>query len=84
MNNLDLYPIVIRQSRYSGTYEYGAWHAIANCVSETWNMEYFEYLYGDDDAAIAFWWESEAAQKVGVGATPDKALEDLLQRQSPQ
>lgn len=84
MTNLDLYPIVIRESRYQGMYENGAWHAIANCVSETWNMEYFEYLYGDDDAAVAFWWESEAAKKVGVGATPDKALEDLIQRQSPQ
>ena len=76
-----LYPIVIRESRYNGVYENGMWHAIANCVSETWNMEYFEYLYGDDEDAIAFWWESDAAKKVGVGATPNKALEDLFKKQ---
>lgn len=76
-----LYPIVIRESRYNGVYEKGMWHAIANCVSETWNMEYFEYLYGDDEDAIAFWWESDAAKKVGVGATPNKALEDLFKKQ---
>lgn len=76
-----LYPIVIRESRYSGVYENGLWHAIANCVSETWNFEYFEYLYGDDEDAIAFWWESEAAKKVGVGTTPNDALADLFKKQ---
>ena len=76
-----LYPIVIRESRYNGVYENGMWHPIANCVSETWNMEYFEYLYGDDEDAIAFWWESDAAEKVGVGATPNKALQDLFKKQ---
>lgn len=79
--NLSLYPIVIRESRYGGVYENGMWHAIANCESEAWNADYFDYLYGDDEAAIAFWWESEAAKKVGVGKTPNDALADLFKKQ---
>jgi len=78
--NLTLYPIVIRESRYQGTYEGGKWHAIPECNSDTWNMDYFEYLYGDDDAATKFWWESEAAKKIGVGKTPNDALADLFKK----
>jgi len=78
--NLTLYPIVIRESRYQGTYEGGKWHAIPECNSDTWNMDYFEYLHGDDDAATKFWWESDAAKKIGVGKTPNDALADLFKK----
>lgn len=75
-----LYPIVIRESRYQGVYEGGEWHAIPECNSDTWNMDYFEYLHGDDDAATNFWWDSEVAKKIGVGKTPNDALADLFKK----
>ena len=77
---LKLYPIVIRESRYGGTYEGGEWHAIPNCDGgETWNNDYFTYLYGDDDAAVIFW-NSKYAKGIGVGKTPNDALADLFRK----
>lgn len=77
---MDSYPIVIRQSRYSGVYEGGKWHAIANATGgESFNIDYFDYLYGDDDEAIDFW-QSDIAKSIGVGDTPDLALKDLYSK----
>lgn len=80
-DRLTLYPIAIRESRYSGAYEGGKWHAIPNCNGgEVWNMEYFDYLHGDDESAISFWIDSDAAKKIGVGETPNDALADLFKK----
>lgn len=77
MSKLNLYPILIRQSRYDGLYENGKWHAIANCEGgESFSIHYFNYLYGDDSDAIDFWL-SDIAKSIGVGETPNLALEDL-------
>ena len=77
---IDFYHIVIRQSRYSGVYEGGKWHAIANARGgESFDITYFDYLYGDDDEAIDFW-QSNIAKSIGVGDTPNSALEDLYLR----
>lgn len=79
-NALSLYPIVIRESRYSGTYEGGEWHAIPNCEGgDAWNGDYFDYLYGDDDGALNFW-QSDAAKLIGIGDTPNDALKDLFKK----
>lgn len=77
---LSLYPIVIRESRYSGVYEGGEWHAIPECNSDTWSIEYFEYLHGDDNDATNFWWNSGKSEKIGIGKTPNDALADLFKK----
>lgn len=78
----DFYPIMIRQSRYSGVYEGGKWHAIPDCISgDTWSMNYYEYLHGDDEHAVDFWMSDESTI-VGVGDTPSDALMDMYRRNS--
>lgn len=79
------YPIIIRQSRYSGIYEGGKWHAIAS-ADEKHNefdkamKEYDDYLYGDDCDAIDFWMSEFADQNIGTGDTPNEALFDLIKK----
>lgn len=79
------YPIVIRQSRYSGVYEGGKWHAIAS-IDEKPNQfekemrEYDEYLHGDDCDAVDFWMSEFVNQNIGIGDTPNDALYDLIRK----
>lgn len=78
---LTFYPIVIRESRYQGTYEGGKWHAIPNCDGgEAWDMDYFDYLHGDDEDAVSFWFDSDSVKRIGVGETPNEALVDLYRK----
>ena len=82
MNDLTiLYPIVVTQSRYGGTYEDGAaWHALPNAdAGWMWSEAYSEYMFGGDEDAVAFW-TSEEAEKVGRGQTPNAAVLDLVER----
>jgi len=69
------YPIVVRQSRYGGAYEDGAWFAIANC------HEIPEEAISEDSECQEFWL-SEKAQFIGRGATPNDAVIDLVSRNS--
>lgn len=78
-SDLGLYPIAIRQARYSGAYEGGEWIAIPNYDEMSIAPIYLDYIDGDDDGAICFW-NSELAKHVGVGTTPNDALEDLLSK----
>ena len=72
-----LYPVVVRQSRYSGIYEGGLWFAMP-CHGEIDLAEsYVDYLHGDDCDAVDFW-DSDMARTFGVGGTPDEAVADLL------
>ena len=50
----DLYPIVIMQSRYGGTYEGGKWIAIGN-FSSIQDAGLSDYVSGDDGDAVDFW-----------------------------
>lgn len=74
---IEYYPIVIRQSRYGGVYEGGRFF----CYSEKFPLPetYFNYLDGDDDAALDFW-HSDDSRKFGVGNFPDSALIDFIAR----
>lgn len=74
---MSLYPIVIRQSRYSGIYEGGMWYAIANHDETNLQPDYLSYIDGDDDEAMDFWY-SDCAKHIGVGNSPDEALANLL------
>ena len=82
MNDLTiLYPIVVVQSRYGGTYEDGAaWHALPNAdAGWMWSEAYSEYMFGGDEDAVAFW-TSEESENVGRGQTPNAAVLDLIER----
>ena len=80
MDTHKLYPIVIRQSRYSGTYEGGKWHAIGDWDDENINQNYMDYIFGDDDSAIEFWMDSDESKLIGIGNTPNEAYENLLEK----
>lgn len=77
ISEFGLYPIVIRQSRYSGIYEGGLWFAIPNHDETNLVESYVDYLHGDDCDAVDFW-DSDIAKTFGVGGTPDEAVADLL------
>jgi len=67
-----LWPIVVFQSRYSGTYEGGDWFALANCE------EIPDGPWDDDDECVD--WFTSNGEMVGVGDTPDEAVSDLLEK----
>lgn len=70
---IDLYPVTIRQARYSGAYEGGQWVCFGS--SEILPEEAF-----GDDAECAWFWSSPSASLVGVGSTPNEALYDMMKR----
>ncbi len=73
---LSAYPIGIFQSRYSGLYEGGKWHAIPRYEEIIFDKPYDEYRNGDDCDALDFWGSKEA-KKIGVGDTPELAISDM-------
>ena len=77
ISEIGLYPIVVRQSRYSGIYEGGLWFAIPNHEEIDLAESYVDYIHGDDCDAVDFW-DSDMAKTFGVGNTPDEAIADLL------
>ena len=74
---ISLYPVVIRESRYSGVYEGGKWFAIAEYAGESEALE--NYIHGDDCDAVDFW-GSDEAKMIGIGDSPNSALADLYLR----
>lgn len=74
--NPRLYPVAIIESRYSGTYEGGKWHAIPEFDDVINTEQYQDYMYGDDGSALDFW-DSGIASNIGVGDTPELALADM-------
>lgn len=76
---LGLYPVMIRQSRYSGIYEGGLWFAVPGYESIESTEAFTDYLHGNDCDAVDFW-SSPETEKFGVGATPDEALLDLIKK----
>ena len=70
------YPVAIIESRYSGTYEGGKWHAIPEFDDVINTEQYQDYMYGDDGSALDFW-DSEISSTIGVGDTPELALADM-------
>ena len=76
MNKNRTYPVAIIESRYSGTYEGGNWHAIPEFDDVVNSEQYQDYMYGDDGSALDFW-DLEIASTIGVGDTPELALADM-------
>lgn len=69
----DIYPLVIIEDRYTGVYSNGKYTA--------WNM-YFEDIpreIDEDDVTCRNFWH-ECEEIVGLGDTPNEAVEDLRQK----
>jgi hypothetical protein len=65
-----LYPVTIIQDRYTGTYSGGRWLAF--------NLDPVDLPDGpfsDDVTCFNFWTETQMV--IGIGDTPDEALESL-------
>jgi hypothetical protein len=75
-----MYPIIITQSRYSGTYEGGKWFAYHSDIPLT--LAYYDYIDGDDCYAVDFW-NSDESRLFGIGDTPNEALEDMYKKNPP-
>lgn len=69
---LELYPVVVRESRYGGAYEGGAWFAYSGYAFPS-------DAIGDDISCSNFWW-SDRSLLIGRGDTPDGAVTDLILR----
>ncbi len=70
-----LYRIDIVQTRYGGSYEGGPWTAFSNSRYDP-GCEAFGH-----DLVCAQWWDDHR-HEVGLGATPNDALQDLIQKVS--
>ena len=73
----EIYPLTIVLDRYSGTYSGGYYTA--------WNMDSDEVpqeINADDVSCYDFWHSYEGV--VGLGRTPNDAIEDLRQKLSRQ
>jgi len=68
---IDLYPVVICQSRYGGVYEGGEWFCIPRCESIPEEAV-------DEDCVCVDFWHSDASSHIGVGDSPNEALVAML------
>ena len=76
---MSLYPIVIVEDRYTGSYSRGTWIAFANAYGDP--RESLDCgAFSDDGAAANYWADEDRSGLVGRGDSPDKALADLRQR----
>ena len=73
---VSLYPIMIVEDRYGGSYSGGQWVAVAEAAESPHRDAIDESILGGDTACMMFW--SDPPQWVAVGATPDEALGALL------
>ncbi len=72
---IDLYPIIVMQSRYGGTYEGGPWFAISGFENLSGGL--IDYLEGDDCDAVDFW-DAKHDFPIAVGNTPNEAVNLLV------
>ena len=72
----DLWPVTIISTRYGGTYEGGAWAAF------NLDPEGIPEAVMGDDVSCSEWWGSWGGG-VGVGATPQEALDNLHSLEKP-
>lgn len=75
MSNHGLYPIIVLQSRYRGTYEGGEWFAISGFENLSGGL--IDYLEGDDCDAVDFW-DAKHDFPIAVGSTPNEAVNLLV------
>lgn len=70
---MDIYPLVIIKDRYTGVYsggKYTAWNIYLEDIPQA--------IEADDVTCFTFWHSYDGA--VGLGNTPNEAVEDLRQK----
>jgi hypothetical protein len=76
-----LYPVLVCEDRYCGTYSGGAWWAVAEADRPFEGRSRIVWLWehgpGSDDVTASVFW-SEHPAWIAVGATPDQAIQRLL------
>lgn len=73
------YPLTIVSDRYGGSYSGGkftAWPELFYRIPEA--------IEGDDIACSTFWWKEADTSLIGIGSTPEVALNDLLTKVKKQ
>ena len=75
LHQLGVWPVVVIQDRYGGTYSRGLWLALQN-ADERRMRDVFDGPHGDDCDAMEFWMEPPAW--IAVGPTPNEAIKALL------
>lgn len=68
------YPITIIKARYGGAYEGGQWIAFDKHPERVPRAS-----YGSDNQCMDFFHNNQ--EKVGVGSSPEEAVEDLMKKQ---
>lgn len=76
---LNLYRIIISQSRYGGLYEGGKWFAYSTSLNIP--ASFYEYLDGDDCDALDFW-SGKDSENFVVGESPDETFAKLKTKQN--
>jgi hypothetical protein len=72
-----LWPIIIVQDRYRGVYTGGRWVAIGQADYVLDSLD--DTVWGDDASCMEWAYRNiDQLKQVGIGGTPDEALEDLL------
>lgn len=67
---MNLYPVTVVKTRYSGVYEGGRWAAFPVEAHDV------PMQASDDDVTCMMWW-AENGDYVGIGVDPIAAIEDL-------
>jgi hypothetical protein len=71
-----MWPVIVAHDRYHGVYTGGEWVAIPN--ADRVPLEHT--VWGDDEDCFEWAAAQLAAGRLGVGATPQQAYDDLLTR----
>ena len=79
MSEIELYPIIVLQSRYGGVYEGGEWFAISGFENLSSGLS--KYFEGDDCDAVDFW-SDEHDFPIAVGSSPNDAVNLLIAKYS--
>ena len=72
---MNIYPVVIVNDRYNGTYSGGKWTAFHE-------YDVPEGCYSDDVSCAEFWTLAQE-MKTGIGNTPQDALDNLITKVNP-
>ena len=69
-----IYPLTVVADRYRGCYSGGKWTA--------WNMDPDSNPYGPlgDDTSCLEFWSLDHTFPVGIGGTPDEAVQNLKEK----
>lgn len=74
---MSLWPIALLEDRYGGVYSGGAWVAMGRSDRQKSRDAVFEGTNASDNECAEFW-TNERKALVGLGPSPNEALQDLM------